>query len=139
VPPGVPPVVNRIRADHRLVDAWPIHVWTVTGSTPRASQRHAAVCRRSWIRRPSTRSVQPSARLNAEACSRHPREVTKSGSSPRLRPSDGPSAGRGQRPGPGGCGPTSPLRRQALRLGALDDEDRHGHLDEVPDPDGPQL
>ncbi len=39
------------------IDACPIQAWTVTGSTPRANQRHAAVCRRSWIRRPKASAV----------------------------------------------------------------------------------
>ena len=60
-------------ADKRLVvaiDACPIHACTVTGSTPRASQRQAAVCRRSWMRRPYAMEAHAGGRLNAEACSR---------------------------------------------------------------------
>ena len=52
------------------IDACPIQAWTVTGSTPRASHRQAAVCRRSWIRRPGATVDQATVRLTAEACSR---------------------------------------------------------------------
>ena len=55
------------------IDACPSQACTVTGSTPRASHKHAAVCRRSWRRRPGRsrrpangtlhrRGVQPMAR-----------------------------------------------------------------------------
>ena len=63
------------------IDACPIHVCTVTGSTLRASQRQAAVCRRSWMRRPCAMEAQASVGLNAEACSRCPEEVPQRRSS----------------------------------------------------------
>ena len=56
------------------IEACPIQACTVTGSTPRASQRQAAVCRRSWIRRPSA----------------------------TRRPGEGPLEGRGVQPVAGG-------------------------------------
>jgi len=64
----------------------PIQAWTVTTSTPRASHRQAAVCRRSWIRRPSAVWAQFRVRLNAVACSRCPDSV-KNGRSSGSRPS----------------------------------------------------
>jgi hypothetical protein len=41
------------------IEACPSQAWTVTGSTPFANQRHAAVWRRSWIRRPGATCEQP--------------------------------------------------------------------------------
>ena len=51
------------------IDACPSHACTVTGSTPLDNHRHAAVCRRSWMRRPCATAVQCTARLTEVACS----------------------------------------------------------------------
>ena len=59
------------------IDACPIHACTVVAGMPFASQRQAAVWRRSWIRLPCEISSQSTARLTALACSRCPVAVTK--------------------------------------------------------------
>ena len=51
------------------IDACPIYACTLAEFTPRASHRHAAVCRRSWIRWLSATTGQASVRLRADACS----------------------------------------------------------------------
>jgi hypothetical protein len=82
------------------IDACPIHVCTVTGSTLRASQRQAAVCRKSWMRRPCAMEAQASVGLNAEACSRCPEEVPQRRSSAVFvspRSGTGAIAGQGCR------------------------------------------
>ena len=123
------------------MDAGPIQAWTVPGSTPRASHRQAAVCRRSWMRRPRATSDQPTDRLNAEACNRCPDDVTNrcasasrstaiSRTSGRIRSATGtrrvlPAFAR--------------LRVAALRLGTLHDQHWHGHLGQVTHPDRPEL
>ena len=66
------------------IEACPSQACTVTGSTPRASHRHAAVWRRSWIRRPGAAVDQPTDRFTAEACSPWPVPVVRSRSSGPL-------------------------------------------------------
>ena len=69
------------------IDARPIQACTVLGSTPRASHRQAAVCHRSWIRRPPATTDQSRVHLTAVACSTWPVAVTNSGASAcRLSP-----------------------------------------------------
>ena len=72
-------------------------VCTVTGSTLRASQRQAAVCRRSWMRRPCAMEAQASVGLNAEACSRCPEEVPQRPSAVFVSPRSGTGAIADQR------------------------------------------
>jgi len=80
------------------IDACPIRVCTVTGSTLRASQRQAAVRRKSWMRRPCAMEARASVGLNAEACSRCPEEVPQRRSSAVfVSPRSGTGAIAGQR------------------------------------------
>jgi hypothetical protein len=51
------------------IDSCPSHAWTVTGPTHLASHRHAAVCRRSWMRRPGATVDQATDCLTADSCS----------------------------------------------------------------------
>lgn len=62
------------------IDSCPIHACTVTASTPRASHRHAAVCRRSCTRRPCPVCSHANDRNTADRCNRAPRAVVNNGS-----------------------------------------------------------
>ena len=54
-------VTSAMHLKHGVVaiEVCPIQACTVAASTPLASQRHAAVCRRSWIRRHRRSSTTP--------------------------------------------------------------------------------
>lgn len=54
----------------RVIDSCPRHAYTVAGFDSLASKRHAAVCRRLWIRRPRATVEQDTERMTAETCSR---------------------------------------------------------------------
>jgi hypothetical protein len=118
------------------IEAWPSHVLTVTGSTPCASHRHAAVCRRSWIRRPGATVDQDTDRLTAVTCSWCPvfvvsRRVVRPLAF-RARPH--------QRKHPIGhrhstvLARLGQLRLHAFRSGPADEQDRHRNADEVAHP-----
>ena len=75
------------------IEACLIPACTALGSTPRASHKQAAVCRRSWIRRPRATTDQLSVRLTAggvcrmTSATRHPAHPVLGGQSPmRLEP-----------------------------------------------------
>jgi hypothetical protein len=107
--------------------------WTVTGPTPRASHRHAAVCRRSWIRQPRT------SRLSA----RPPRRAAGDPSPVVSRSSSGPLPSA-QRITSGSTRSATGTRRplpdfvafafKPFGCGARDEHDRHRDPDEVTDP-----
>ena len=125
------------------IDACPSQAWTVTGSTPLASERQQLPCwRRSWIRRPRATLDHAMDLFTAEACSWCPVRVVSSRSS-------GPFAGRALPARAGGSGrPPAPvaafpdlvdLRLTALRSSPADQQDPHRHPHEVADPRLPQL
>ena len=123
------------------IEACPSQACTVTGSTPRASHRHAAVCRRSWIRRPGATADQCTERLTGEACSWWPVLVVNSRSSGPL-PSAQVSHQR-QHPvrdrHPAVLARLGHLRLHTLGRGPADQEHRHRAPDEVADPHLAQL
>ena len=116
-------------------------VCTVTGSTLRASQRQAAVCRRSWMRRPCAMEAHASVRLNAEACSRCPEEVTQRSSSASRPAASNRTRGstRSATRNPPGSARLRALDLHTFRLGPLHHQDRQRNFDEVANPHGTQL
>ena len=119
-----------------VIEACPSQVCTVTGSTPRASHRHAAVWRRSWIRRPG-RSSRPA-----------DRPLHRRGVQPVTRPGGQQEVVRSLALCTAHHQPQHPVRdRDApvlaglrhlgldpLGCGVGDEQDRHRDPDEVTDP-----